>query len=324
MDAHGVYDAGDGPIAITQHHGHLDCVHYGSVVVAGIDGGVVWSCGNGDRGVFERSTVKPFRAVAVVRSGAQERYRLRSRHLAIMSGSHSGTAAHVAVVKSLLSRAGRTADILRCPPQLPLGEDGMIELAARGGGISRLHNECSGEHAGVLLLEEHLGGDGAEYTCPMGRGQRACDEVIDELSTGLPAPMAVTEDRCGMWTALVTLRTLAVRMARFARLAAEPGAFRDVGVAIRRNSVTFAGRGRPMPQWISGGAGEVIGKCGAEGVYTLGWVQRGIGLAVKVADGNHRAAVPVVELVALRLGLPLGARMVGPSSGSFSEAVAIL
>jgi L-asparaginase II len=39
--------------------------------------------------------------------------------------------------------------------------------------------------------------------------------------------------------------------------------------------------------------GRIVGKAGAEGVYTTGIISQGIGIAVKVAVGNARAAYPI-------------------------------
>jgi L-asparaginase II len=66
----------------------------------------------------------------------------------------------------------------------------------------------------------------------------------------------------------------------------------------------FAGYvGRYDTNLISASAGTIISKCGAEGLFALGWPSKGIGLAIKVADGNRRAAPPVIVSIIEQLGL---------------------
>jgi L-asparaginase II len=51
------------------------------------------------------------------------------------------------------------------------------------------------------------------------------------------------------------------------------------------------------------GRGDWVTKIGAEGVQAIGVRSAGIGIAIKVADGNKRALPPVIASVLEQLGL---------------------
>jgi L-asparaginase II len=53
---------------------------------------------------------------------------------------------------------------------------------------------------------------------------------------------------------------------------------------------------------MAAGAGRIIAKVGAEGVHTVGLIDRGIGLAIKVEDGATRAQYPAVIACLQALG----------------------
>jgi L-asparaginase II len=54
---------------------------------------------------------------------------------------------------------------------------------------------------------------------------------------------------------------------------------------------------------MEAGGGTIVGKAGAEGVYCVGLPEAGIGLALKVDDGNARAAYPAVVEALRQAGL---------------------
>ncbi|TXK84178.1 asparaginase [Paenibacillus sp. N3.4] len=48
---------------------------------------------------------------------------------------------------------------------------------------------------------------------------------------------------------------------------------------------------------------KVVAKGGAEGVYCIGLVESGIGMAIKIDDGNYRAAYPAAIETLVQLGM---------------------
>jgi L-asparaginase II len=82
-------------------------------------------------------------------------------------------------------------------------------------------------------------------------------------------------------------------MARgFASLAAsDRAAERTIVRTMTAHPYLIGGTGRPDSLVMEGYRGQVLAKVGAEGVYGAALPQRGLGIALKVEDGNAWAAV---------------------------------
>jgi L-asparaginase II len=64
-----------------------------------------------------------------------------------------------------------------------------------------------------------------------------------------------------------------------------------------------SGAGHSDEALMLAGGGDWIVKIGADGVQAVGVASRGIGIAVKVADGGRRAIAPAIVAVLDQLGL---------------------
>src|SRR5690606_7972486 len=62
--------------------------HYGAVVVADADGGLVAAAGDPDIITYPRSSLKPFQALPLIESGAADAFGLNDRQLALACASH--------------------------------------------------------------------------------------------------------------------------------------------------------------------------------------------------------------------------------------------
>src|SRR6266545_6416834 len=91
----------------------LESIHYGSVAVVDQQGRLVASVGDPERLTTLRSCAKPLQAMAVVESGAFDRFAGTSAELALIAASHSGEARHTAAVASMLERCGLNAEALQ-------------------------------------------------------------------------------------------------------------------------------------------------------------------------------------------------------------------
>jgi L-asparaginase II len=87
--------------------GILESAHRGWVAVARADGTLVASCGDPDRVTYPRSAMKPFQAVAMVETGAADRFGFTAEELAVACASHSGEPRHRSVVDGVLRKCGQ-------------------------------------------------------------------------------------------------------------------------------------------------------------------------------------------------------------------------
>ena len=255
------------------HRVHAVAVRSGEVIAAAGDASL--SC-------FMRSSSKPLQALPVVRA----RDDLPDDELAIACASHHDTPEQVAAVRALLARAEATEDDLELGPQ----EGRPPEL---------VHNNCSGNHAGMLALCRARGWPTQGYRLPGHQVQRACLAVHAEAAEVEPEAFATGTDGCGIVTFELTLERMAHAFSRLESLA---GGAR-VAAAMRARPDLVGGPDgadyllmRCAPGWLAKG--------GAEGLLCAAGPD-GTGVALKTEDGASRAHAPALAAFFGELGVDL-------------------
>jgi L-asparaginase II len=273
--------------------GVVESVHRASVLAVRGDGGDALALGGVDTPVFPRSSNKPLQAVALLEAGWEPP---DAQCLALATASHSGEPVHLEVVRRTLAAAGLDEDALRCPPMLPLSEPAAHALLASGGTASRLTMNCSGKHAAMLATCVARGEPTEGYLEPQHPVQRAVRATLERLARGAVEHVAV--DGCGAPQHALTLRGLA---RAFSALATGDGACARTAAAMTARPDLVGGTGREVTDLMAGVPG-LVAKDGAEGVFAAA-LPDGSAVAVKVADGATRAAVPVLVAGLRALGL---------------------
>jgi L-asparaginase II len=282
----------------------VESTHCGAVAVVDADGGVVQSLGDVGRPVFPRSAVKAMQALPLIESGAAERFRLTGAELVLACASHSGEAAHLEVVGSLLAKAGRGAAALECGAHWPLGADAGQALSASGGRPTPLHNNCSGKHAGFICVACALGVEPAGYVAPDHAVQRAVTAALAEV-TGAPHTAERRGiDGCSVPTFAVPLSALALGFARFGTghtfAPQRAAAAARLRAAVAAFPTLLAGSGRFDTKVTKALGAKAFVKGGAEGVWCAALPALGLGIAVKCDDGAGRAAEVAMAALLLR------------------------
>lgn len=286
-----------GPIAESVHQGHI--------AVVDKNGGLIAQAGDPDCVTFARSAAKPLQAVPVIEAGAAETFGLSGEQVTLMCASHNGEPEHVQTAADLLHKIGLTADALLCGPHYPFHEPTANAMKRAGDVPTRLHNNCSGKHAGMLSLARLIGAPAAGYTSPNHPVQQAMLSAVADLA-GMPAEqIALGTDGCGVPVFGLPLRQLAYAFATLGspdRLSASRAdACRGIVAAIRRHPRFIAGSDRFDTRLIEATGGRIVGKMGAEGVFALTVPAEGVALAVKIADGAQRALYPAVVEALIQL-----------------------
>jgi L-asparaginase II len=292
-----------GPIIESRHSGHL-------IAVDG-NGRRICSLGAPETITYLRSSGKPFQALPVVFSGAADRFGFSEQEVAIACGSHNGEPVHVETVRSMLGKIGLPESALKCGVHEPYSLEVARELIRRQEQPAPIQNNCSGKHAAMLALAKHLGAPTGTYDEPENPVQRMILQTVSDFS-GVPVNEVVLgTDGCGVPVFAIPVQAMALM---YARLVSPPPNIRaEVGDACKRIvkamisfPVMIGGtKDRLDTELIRAGAGRLISKIGAEGVYTIGvlpspdWPQ-GIGFALKVEDGDDRRARPPAVIDALR------------------------
>ena len=297
------------PLAAVERSGKVESVHHGHVVIVKND--TVWrSWGDPDVPVFTRSAIKPLQALAVHEAGIPQKLGCDARELAAMSASHNGTPHHVEVVQGLLKKAGFEEEDLQCGAHAPFDKPSSIAIAREGGKPQKIHNNCSGKHAGFLALARALGASPKSYLDPKSPGQQKILSVVAEMADISPEDIDVGIDGCGAPTLRMPLSALAKAFFRVAnpdRLSSVRSAgCRMLMDAVNLEPVTLAGEGRLCTALLRSTPGRFYPKNGAEGVYAIGVCGsdgEGLGIAIKVSCGHERGYIPVVVDLLQRLGV---------------------
>ncbi len=281
--------------------------HRGDIAVVNGEGELLWSLGDPDRVTYARSAAKPMQALPLVESGAADAFDMTDEEIALCCASHSGEEMHVERVSALLARLGFTETDLQCGVHAPYRSQAYEQLLQTGSPVTAIHNNCSGKHAGMLAMAKFLGADPAGYLDLNHPVQQQILAVVSELCEVPVGDIAIGVDGCGVPVFGVPLARLAMAYARFTRpvgvSSQRAEAMSRIAQAMMRYPELVAGTDRFCTTLMGSHPGHLLGKTGAEGVYCAGLVDYGIGLCVKVDDGNSRASEPSVVETLLQTGL---------------------
>ncbi len=254
-----------------------------------------------------RSAAKPFQLLPLVERGHAERWGFDDEALAVMAGSHTGSADHVALVTRILERIGLSAEHLVCGYHDPDDYHSLLQI--RDGRVERsaLYNNCSGKHAGLLALARAEGWPVEGYHRPAHPVQQLLLETVTEVCGVAPGSVRTAVDGCSVVVFALPLEAMARGYARLASAVRDRprdrrlAALARIGHAMRTHPRTVEGEGRVSTALMQATNGRVVAKCGAEGLQLVGIVERGLGLALKCIDGATRATGPAVVAALERL-----------------------
>lgn len=276
--------------------------HVGHAVICDGAGQVLLAVGDPDAVVLPRSSSKMIQALPLVASGAADARGLGSEQLALACASHQGAPVHVERVNRWLSDLGLEDDALRCGPQVSRDTDLKLEMIRAHEAPCRVHNNCSGKHAGFLTLAQHLGA-GPDYVDMRHPVQAACldafETVTDQASPGFGI------DGCSAPNFATTMQGMAQAMAYYAtsdqRSDRMSAAAARLVAAMHTHPELVAGAGRACTRLMRAAAEPVALKTGAEGYFVAILPKRGLGIAVKAVDGATRAAECAIAALLVRL-----------------------
>jgi L-asparaginase II len=299
------------PLVEVRRGGITESRHRGHVVAVEPDGRVVASLGAPHNVTFFRSSAKPLQALPLVTTGAAERFGFTDQEVALACASHDGEPIHTKIAASMLEKIGLDPEALKCGVHEPYSAEAAGVLRARNELPNVLHNNCSGKHAGMLAVALHLGASPQNYESPENPVQIAIAQAVSQFTDVSVEDLAVGVDGCAAPIFGVSVRAMALA---YARLVSPPLGFDKATRAACERIVRVM---TAFPELIGGTSerldteimraarGRVVSKVGAEGVYTAGILPceqwpNGLGLALKIEDGDDKRARPAVVIESLR------------------------
>lgn len=288
------------------HRGSIvESLHYGAAAVVDRDGTILLAAGDPEAFTFTRSALKPLQALPFVAAGGIERFGFTAPETALMCASHSGEPRHVDAAASMLAKGANTPAHLQCGTHPPMYYEAQGQ-APPPPPYSPLAHNCSGKHAGMLAHCAACGYERDRYLDPGHPLQREIRAAVAHMTGVREASLVMGIDGCSAPNYAVPLAGLALAFARLAASDADARygeAPRRLFEAMTAHPDMVSGEGRGDLALMRAGRGDWVCKVGAEGVQAIGVRSRGLGIAVKVADGARRALMPAVVAVLDQAGL---------------------
>jgi L-asparaginase II len=286
------------PLVEVRRGGRPESVHYGVGLFAAQNGEILSTIGGAaDASVFPRSALKPFQLEALLSHPAAQTLELSEEEVGVLTASHDGELAHVALIDGVLRKVGADRSHLRCGlPDLCKGDRARPDQE-----MVPIFAECSGKHAAMLALSRLLECPFDGYLDRDHPTQVAIRQtIVDRLGVG-EDEIATATDGCGAPAYQVPLGRLAVAYAQLAaagRGAATSSPLSRIASAMMANPTLIAGSSGRVDTESMLAAPGLVAKTGREGVLALAHVS-GVSCVIKVSDGDPdgRAASCVAATV---------------------------
>lgn len=285
--------------------GFVESRHRGACVVVDDKGHIVQSWGDVEALVYPRSALKPLQALPLIESGAADHYGLSDEEIALACASHNSQPFHTSRIQTWLERLGLNGDDLECGPGEPISLDVSKSLSKNGESLTRIHNNCSGKHAGFLTTALHLGVPTENYIKPDHPVQQRIKQVVEDMTGVSLDTLPCGADGCGIPVYAFPLKALATGMGRMMDDDLSPtrvSAAKRVRAAMAAHPHCIAGGKRFDTRVMTATKGAVLVKGGAEGVHIAMIPDRKLAIALKVDDGAIRASELVMGCVLDGLG----------------------
>lgn len=295
------------PILVNHIRGDIiESFHRGVVCVVDKLGNITSSLGDIQQVCYPRSALKLFQHIPLITSGAFDHFGFTLKELALMCGSHNGEAMHVETARSILAKIGMGEEHLGCGAQQPTHKKDFVALIKANQEPGAIHNNCSGKHSGFLAWCKFHNASTEDYLSaehPLHREIKRFTALFHEMDekdlvTGL--------DGCSapIFAMPVLNQAIAYKNLLF------PEKFGDDNInracALIREAVTtypemVAGTKRYCTDLMYVSKGKVIGKTGADGVYSMAIPHKGLGICIKIDDGRmgpqYNVAQKVLEML---------------------------
>lgn len=288
----------------------IESVHRGHLVIVDGEGREVACLGNVETRTFIRSSAKPLQVLPFILSGGAERFGFTEDEIALACASHSAAKIHVETAEKMLKKIGLGESDLKCGAHVPFDEKRAEEMILAGEKPSQLHNNCSGKHAAMLAFAKHLAADLTTYESLENPIQQAILQTIADFTETPKNEIPIAVDGCAAPNFALSVRAMARAIVK---LVFPPAEFND---DLRRACQTVVSAMMSYPELVGGNErldtllmqaapGKLISKIGAEGVWLCGvlpspkW-KTGLGIALKIEDGDDKRARAVTSIEILR------------------------
>lgn len=283
----------------------VENIHRGDIAIVDSEGSLIAWKGDPQKYTYMRSCAKPLQASAVLESGAASRFGLQGKEIAIMCASHYAESFHTEAVQSILSKIGLQEESLTLGETYSMSEAVKDHMLRSSQAKRKLYNNCSGKHAGMLALAAHKDYDISDYIQKSHPVQQTMLETVAEYCDYDADKIEIGIDGCGVPVFALPIYNMALSYAKLAdrnKLQAERKQAAEVLVKAMTNyPEMISGTGGFCSELMKHTKGRILAKLGADAVYCVSILDRNIGIAVKIEDGNVKVLSSVVMEVLMQL-----------------------
>jgi L-asparaginase II len=272
------------PLLSIERGGVEEGIQRGHLAAADRDGAMVAARGDSSHLTYFRSCLKPFQAIAALRTGVVGRFGLGSEQVAIMCASHNGEPRHIAVVRDLLARAQVAEAALQCGAHWPYYEPAASIVRRELIEPLAVFNNCSGKHSGMLAAARALEAPLDTYLEPSHPVQQRIRQVVEEFTGCRDREVRYGIDGCSAPNAAVPLSAIARSFAQL--VISDDDAARAAVEAMTTHPYLVGGTDRFDTVLMEVTKGRVLAKGGAAGVHCTADRRSGVGLAIKLESGD--------------------------------------
>lgn len=291
----------------------VENIHRGDIAVVKNDGKLLFEVGDPFKTTYIRSALKPIQALNVILSGAVGHFGFDHEAVALMCASHYGQPHQIKKVLDMLEQMGLDTEALLSPPTYSIHVDQRFQQIHEHQEMTPAHSDCSGKHVGMLATCLMKGYPIEDYNSIDHPLQKEILGVISEFCKVNEEAIHIGMDGCGVPVHGIPLYSAALAYARLAAHDVQDFPWREAGKmvfeAMNAAPEMVAGYGGFCTDLIRHTHGRLIGKLGADGIYCVGVKAKchgsddgsgdgriGMGIAMKIEDGNYDRAIPPVVI----------------------------
>ncbi|MDI3534784.1 MAG: hypothetical protein PWQ82_1149 [Thermosediminibacterales bacterium] len=276
----------------------VESKHRGSIAVVDLKGNILAYVGDPYEVTYFRSAAKPIQALPVVESGAFDKYGLSLKELAVICASHAGEKEHTDTVESILKKLGFEEAALKCGVGEPIYKPRLQELYSTGEKPTQLHFQCSGKHSGMLAVAKKEGYSLEDYFKAEHPVQQMMLKAVADMAEMKPEDIVLAVDGCGVPVFGMPLNKMALCYAKLSDPSGLGEKRREAATKITTAMTSYpkmVGGTRQFDSILMENTeGRLVCKIGAEGIFCIGVMGNGIGIALKIEDGSYRAYGPCI------------------------------
>jgi len=293
---------------LVNRNGVAESIHEVDIVVCDAYGEVHFGMGSYSSEIFPRSAMKPLQAIALIEmlNQVNDLPVMTAAEVALICASHNGEESHSNAVKTLLKKFDISPEALICGAHWSLEQESLIEQVRTIEKPHKTHNNCSGKHAGMLILAKLMTGNTNNYAEIYHEAQQKILDKLQIMTDSNLLSNVTAIDGCGAPAYRAPLKNWARAFALFSGGGNLPVATKEACLRLNKSIAAHpyfvAGRNRACSAVNEAYREKIMVKVGAEGVYSAAFHEFKLGLMLKTRDGNKRGAEVALGAVFRALG----------------------